>query len=65
MDVDPTRPLGKGSHSRALSSQGAGQGDDQKELAWAFLGLMLWSAVVLVGIFGVGQILGHSVLHWW
>jgi hypothetical protein len=38
---------------------------DQKELAWAFLGLVLWSIVVLGGVAGVGYVLGHSVLHWW
>lgn len=61
MDVDPTRPSAKGSNPTALPNQG----DDQKELAWAFLGLILWSAVVLGGIFGVGNILGHSVFHLW
>ena len=38
---------------------------EQKELAWAFLGLVLWSIVVLGGVAGVGYVLGHSVLHWW
>jgi len=40
-------------------------GDDRKELAWAFLGLILWSGVVLGGLFGLGYILGHSILHLW
>jgi hypothetical protein len=39
--------------------------DDQKELAWAFLGLILWSGVVLIGVFGVGYVLGHSIFHLW
>jgi hypothetical protein len=39
--------------------------DDQKELAWAFLGLILWSGVVLIGVFGVGYVVGHSLLHLW
>jgi len=39
--------------------------DDQKELAWAFLGLILWSGVVLTGVFGVGYVVGHSLLHLW
>ena len=39
--------------------------DDQKEVAWAFLGLILWSGVVIGGIVGVGHILGHFVLHLW
>jgi hypothetical protein len=40
-------------------------GDDKKELAWAFLGLILWSGVVLVGVFGAGYVLGHSIFHIW
>jgi hypothetical protein len=39
--------------------------DDKKELAWAFLGLILWSGVVLIGVFGTGYIVGHSILHLW
>jgi hypothetical protein len=39
--------------------------DDKKELAWAFLGLVLWSGVVLIGVFGAGYVLGHSILHLW
>jgi hypothetical protein len=39
--------------------------DDKKELAWAFLGLILWSGVVLIGVFGTGYVVGHSILHLW
>jgi hypothetical protein len=39
--------------------------NDQKELAWAFLGLVLWSGVVLIGVFGAGYVLGHSIFHLW
>jgi hypothetical protein len=38
---------------------------ERRELAWAFLGLILWSAVVFGGIFGVGYVFGHAMLHWW
>ena len=41
------------------------KGSDQTELAWAFIGLILWSAVVFGGIFGVGYVVGHSIFHWW
>jgi hypothetical protein len=61
MEVDNTQPSAKGSNPTALSNRG----DDRKELAWAFLGLILWSAVVLGAIFGVGYVVGHSVFHWW
>jgi hypothetical protein len=59
MDVEQTQSAAKdpGVLSEAAS--------DQKELAWAFLGLVLWSIVVLGGVAGVGYVLGHSVLHWW
>jgi hypothetical protein len=39
--------------------------DEQKEVAWAFLGLILWSAVLIGGIVGVGHVLGHFVFHLW
>jgi hypothetical protein len=61
MDVETTQTSAKGSNPAALSNQA----NDQKELAWAFVGLLLWSGVVLVGIFGVGYIVGHAILHWW
>jgi hypothetical protein len=61
MDVETTQPSAKSANPAALSNQA----DDQKELAWAFVGLLLWSGVVLVGIFGVGYIVGHAILHWW
>jgi hypothetical protein len=61
MDVGSTSESPKGSTPRALSDQPS----DQKELAWAFLGLILWSAVVFVGIFSVSYLVGHSLLHWW
>jgi hypothetical protein len=61
MDVDPTQPSAKGSNPAVLSHGG----DDQKELAWAFLGLILWSVVVLGAVFEVGYVLGHSIFHWW
>jgi hypothetical protein len=63
MDLDP-RSSQKVSDPGVLSKQGS-PGNDQKELAWAFLGLILWSAVVLGAIFGVGYVIGHSVFHWW
>lgn len=62
MDIERSQPSGaKASNPVAVSSQSG----DQKELAWAFLGLLLWSAVVFGAIFGVGYVLGHSLLHWW
>lgn len=39
--------------------------DEHKEMAWAFLGLILWSAVVIGGLLGAGHVLGHYVLHLW
>jgi hypothetical protein len=59
MDVEQTQSAAKDS---GLLPEVA---SDQKELAWAFLGLVLWSIVVLGGVAGVGYVLGHSVLHWW
>jgi hypothetical protein len=62
MDVNDSQPSHKGSSPRAFHPDA---GDDQKEVAWAFLGLLLWSGVVLGGIFGAGYLLGHSILHLW
>jgi len=62
MDVDQTRPSGAKASSPAVANHA---GSDQKELAWAFIGLVLWSAVVFGGLFGVGYLLGHAVFHWW
>jgi hypothetical protein len=61
MDVEQTQTASKSADPGVLS-QNAG---DRKELAWAFLGLVLWSIVVLGGLFGVGYLVGHSMLHWW
>ena len=66
MDVDQPQPSGaKTSSSAAVPATVPNTGGDQKELAWAFFGLILWSAVVFGAIFGVGYVLGHSVFHWW
>jgi hypothetical protein len=62
MDLDDTQPTSKGPDSGLLAAKPV---DDKKELAWAFLGLILWSGVVLIGVFGVGYVLGHSLLHLW
>jgi hypothetical protein len=62
MDVEETQSAAKGSKSGVLPARPA---DDQKELAWAFLGLILWSGVVLIGVFGLGYVVGHSILHLW
>ena len=62
MDLDDTQPTSKGPDSGLLTAKPV---DDKKELAWAFLGLILWSGVVLIGVFGVGYVLGHSLLHLW
>ena len=59
MDIEQTQSAAK--DSGVLSETAS----EQKELAWAFLGLVLWSIVVLGGVAGVGYVLGHSVLHWW
>ena len=62
MDVESSQAASaKGSRPGALPNPAS----DQKELAWAFVGLILWSAVVLGGVFGVSYFLGHAVLHWW
>jgi hypothetical protein len=58
MDLDDTR-------TRIENSRPAKPVDDNKELAWAFFGLVLWSGVVLIGVFGAGYVLGHSILHLW
>jgi hypothetical protein len=62
MDVETTKTTPKESRRVAIAAK---PGDDKKELAWAFLGLILWSGVVLVGVFGAGYVLGHSILHIW
>ena len=62
MDLDDTQPTPKGPDSGLFPAKPM---DDQKELAWAFLGLILWSGVVLIGVFGVGYVVGHSLLHLW
>ncbi len=62
MDVSDTQASRK---TTDPSVYPANSGDDRKEVAWAFLGLILWSAVVLGGLCGAGYILGHSVLHLW
>jgi hypothetical protein len=61
MDVEPHEIGSQGSRPGALS----GPTSDKKELAWAFVGLLLWSGVVLSAVFGVGYMIGHTVLHWW
>lgn len=61
MDLESAQAGSKGSRPEALS----GPPSEQKELAWGFVGLVLWSCVVLIGIFGVGYVIGHAFLHWW
>ena len=61
MDVEPRQNGSQGSRPGAFSRQA----NEQKELAWGFVGLMLWSGVVLVAVFGVGYMIGHTFLHWW
>jgi hypothetical protein len=61
MDVESAQSSSPGSTPRALANPPS----ERKELAWAFLGLILWSAVVFGGIFGIGYVLGHAMLHWW
>jgi hypothetical protein len=63
MDVNETQLSSKGSNPAVL--QQPKPEDDRKEVAWAFLGLLLWSGVVLEALFGTGYLLGHSVLHLW
>jgi hypothetical protein len=62
MDLDDTRPISKSATPEVFPAKPV---DDQKELAWAFLGLILWSGVVLIGVFGAGYVLGHSIFHLW
>jgi hypothetical protein len=51
-------------NAKAARAAVVSNGSDQKELAWAFLGLILWSAVVLGAIWGVGYLLGRW-FHLW
>ena len=62
MDLDGTQPVVKDPNAEVFPAKPA---DDQKELAWAFLGLILWSGVVLVGVFGAGYVVGHAIFHLW
>jgi hypothetical protein len=62
MDLEGTKTTPNESRRAAILAKA---GDDKKELAWAFLGLILWSGVVLIGVFGAGYVLGHSILHIW
>jgi hypothetical protein len=62
MDLDDTQTANKGSNPGVFPAKPV---DDQKELAWAFLGLILWSGVVLIGVFGAGYVVGHSLFHLW
>ena len=62
MDLEATKTAPNEPRKVAIPAK---SGDDKKELAWAFLGLILWSGVVLVGVFGAGYVLGHSILHIW
>ena len=63
MDLDDTQqPTAEVTNSEILSAK---TGDDHKELVWGFLGLILWSGVVLIGVFGAGYVVGHSILHLW
>ena len=62
MDLDDTRSADKSSNAEAFPAKAV---NDQKELAWAFLGLILWSGVVLIGVFGAGYVVGHSIFHLW
>jgi hypothetical protein len=62
MDMSDTQPSRKDSNPTAYQAPG---GDDRKEVAWAVVGLILWSGVVLGGVFGAGYILGHSIFHLW
>jgi hypothetical protein len=62
MDLEETKTTPNESRRAVLPAK---SGDDKKELAWAFLGLILWSGVVLIGVFGAGYVLGHSILHIW
>ena len=63
MDVSQTQPSRKASDSMVRQTNSGY--DDRKEVAWAFVGLLLWSAVVVGGLVGVGYLLGHSIFHLW
>jgi hypothetical protein len=39
--------------------------EEYKEVAWAFLGLILWSAVLIGGVLAAAHVLGHFVFHLW
>lgn len=39
--------------------------EEHKEVAWAFFGLILWSAVIIGGIIAAGHVIGHFVFHLW
>jgi hypothetical protein len=58
MNVESNQASAKGSRPGAWSNPAS----DQKELAWAFVSLILWSAVVLGGIFGVSFVPGSVAL---
>ena len=62
MDMSDTQHPRKDANPTGYRGPGE---DDRKEVAWAFVGLLLWSGVVLGGVFGAGYILGHSILHLW
>lgn len=62
MDLENPRSSPPNSNPAVLHS---GTDDDQREVAWAAFGLVLWSGVVLIGLFGAVYILGHSILHLW
>ena len=62
MDLGDTQIAAKSANPEALPANPV---DDQKELAWGFFGLILWSGVVLIGVFGAGYVLGHSIFHLW
>jgi hypothetical protein len=61
MDLNDTEPARKAPNPTAFPPNRL----DQKEVAWAFVGLLLWSGVVLAGVFSAVYILGHSILHLW
>lgn len=62
MDINDSQPPRKGSPPGVFQPFRA---DDPKEVAWALLGLLLWSGVVLGALFGAGYLLGHSIFHLW
>jgi hypothetical protein len=61
MDLDTQSPR-QDSNPAVLPARSA---DDKKEVAWAAIGLVLWSGVILIGLFGGVYILGHTILHMW